>query len=97
MHTSSTLSPPPYRAYVNVLRAKYACTDNTVFRIKFPYYDTGFYHRQVWNMIDEKTAPLLNRVGVLQTPVNLVKKWFTGIAVTTGATGAAAAEEKKKE
>jgi hypothetical protein len=34
--------------YVNVLRAKYACGDNTVFRIKFTYYTTGFYHKQVW-------------------------------------------------
>lgn len=31
-------------------------------------------------MIDEKTAPLLSRVGFLQAPVNMVKKWFTGIA-----------------
>ena len=71
--------------YVNVLRAKYACTDNTVFRIKFTYYDTGFYHRQVWNMIDEKTtAPLLSRVGFLKTPVKLVQKWFTGVDMDRG-------------
>lgn len=66
--------------YANVLRAKYACTDNTVFRIKFTYYNTGFYHQQVWNMIDEKMAPLLSRVGILRMPVNAVKRWFTGNA-----------------
>lgn len=66
--------------YVNVLRSKYACTDNTVFRIKFTYYNTGFYHQQVWNMIDEKTKPLLQRVTFLQPPVNMLKRWFTGIA-----------------
>ena len=42
---------------VNLLRRRYACTDNTVFRIKFTYYNTGYYHQQFWNMIDEKTSP----------------------------------------
>lgn len=32
--------------YLNLLRARYACADNTVFRIKFTYYNTGFYHQQ---------------------------------------------------
>eukprot|EP00740_Mantoniella_antarctica_P005842 CAMPEP_0181361710 /NCGR_PEP_ID=MMETSP1106-20121128/7499_1 /TAXON_ID=81844 /ORGANISM="Mantoniella antarctica, Strain SL-175" /LENGTH=222 /DNA_ID=CAMNT_0023475377 /DNA_START=262 /DNA_END=930 /DNA_ORIENTATION=- len=64
--------------YLLLLRAKHACTDNTVFRIKFTYYNTGFYHQQMWNMIDERTAPILQRVSSLQAPVNMLKRWFTG-------------------
>jgi hypothetical protein len=44
-------------------------------------------------MIDEKAAPLLTRVGFLQKPVNLVKQWFTGVAVA----GAAKTDAPKKE
>jgi len=67
--------------YVNVLRAKYACTDNTVFRIKFTYYNTGFYHQQVWAMIGEKLAPVTTRApAVLTRPLGMAKAWFTGMA-----------------
>ena len=62
---------------VNLLRRRYACTDNTVFRIKFTYYNTGYYHQQFWNMIDEKTSPLVARLGPLGNAVGALKAWFT--------------------
>jgi len=51
-------SPLRLMLYVNVLRAKYNCNDDTVFRIKYTYYNTGFYHREVWKMFGDKLQPI---------------------------------------
>merc|ERR1719231_584660 len=64
--------------YTNILRAKYNCGDNTVFRIKYTMYDTKFYHQQVWNMLDEKLQPIVTRVPALQKPMDMAKMWFRG-------------------
>jgi hypothetical protein len=63
-------------ALVTLLRRRYSCTDNTVFRIKYTYYDSGYYHRQFWTMVDAKTAPLVNRYGPVASAVGKVKTWF---------------------
>ena len=63
---------------VNLLRSRYKCSDNTVFRIKYTYYNTGYYHQQFWNMIDEKTAPIVARLGPVKGAVGALKRWFTG-------------------
>ena len=36
-----------------------------MFRIKYTYYDAGYYHRQFWSMLDEKTAPAIAKVPPL--------------------------------
>ena len=40
-----------------------------MFRIKYTYYDAGYYHRQFWSMLDEKTAPAIAKVPPLAAGV----------------------------
>eukprot|EP00239_Pterosperma_sp_CCMP1384_P001315 CAMPEP_0197848834 /NCGR_PEP_ID=MMETSP1438-20131217/10193_1 /TAXON_ID=1461541 /ORGANISM="Pterosperma sp., Strain CCMP1384" /LENGTH=172 /DNA_ID=CAMNT_0043461263 /DNA_START=347 /DNA_END=865 /DNA_ORIENTATION=+ len=63
--------------YLNFLRLRYRCTDNTVLRMKFTSYNTKFYHEQIWNQLGEKLAPVLN-FKFIQPGFQFVKKWFTG-------------------
>ena len=65
-------------ALANLLRRRYRCPDNTVFRIKYTYYDAGYYHRQFWHMLDEKAAPVLAKVPPLAALVRTVKARLTG-------------------
>ena len=65
-------------ALANLLRRRYKCPDNTVFRIKYTYYDAGYYHRQFWHMLDEKTAPAIARVPPLAALVETAKARLAG-------------------
>ena len=65
-------------ALANLLRRRYRCPDNTVFRIKYTYYDAGYYHRQFWHMLDEKAAPVLAKVPPLAALVLSVKARLAG-------------------
>ena len=71
-------SPAKVFVLLNLLKKRYACVDNTVFRIKYTYYDAGYYHRQFWEMVGAKTAPVVRRLGPLRWVVEKGKNWFTG-------------------
>lgn len=71
-------SPAKVFMLLNLLKKRYACVDNTVFRIKYTYYDAGYYHRQFWEMVGAKTAPVVRRLGPLRWVVEKGKNWFTG-------------------
>ena len=60
-------------ALASLLRRRCSCADNTVFRIKYTYYDAGYYHRQFWSMLDEKTAPAIAKVPPLAALVRAAK------------------------
>ena len=60
-------------ALASLLRRRCGCADNTVFRIKYTYYDAGYYHRQFWSMLDEKTAPAIAKVPPLAALVRAAK------------------------
>lgn len=70
-------SPTKVFMLVNLLKRRYQCSDNTVFRIKYTYYDSGYYHRQFWGMVGEKTGPVLSRLGPVRFLVDKGKNWFT--------------------
>ena len=53
--------------------------DDGAVRVKYTYYNTGYYHQQFWNMIDEKTAPIVARLGPVNGAVGALKRWFTGV------------------
>jgi hypothetical protein len=53
------------------------CTDNTVLRIKFTQGNTMWFHKEVWSLLAEKLAPVLN-LSVVQKVLPWVVGWFTG-------------------
>lgn len=63
--------------YVNYLRRRYACKDDTVFRIKYTYGNAGQFHQQVWSMLGQKTSPILSRVPGIDKVLGPLKRWFT--------------------
>jgi hypothetical protein len=63
-------------ALIILLHRRRSCPDNTVFRIKYTYYDAGYYHRQFWSMLDEKTAPVIAKVPPLAALVRAAKTFF---------------------
>jgi hypothetical protein len=60
-------------ALIILLHRRKSCPDNTVFRIKYTYYDAGYYHRQFWSMLDEKTKPVIAKVPPLAALVRAAK------------------------
>ena len=73
-------------AYANYLRMRYACDDDTVFRIKYTYMNSGFYHREFWKKIGEGAGPIVDRLGPVKGVVDAVKRWFTaGLKNKSGA------------
>ena len=60
-------------ALIILLHRRRSCPDNTVFRIKYTYYDAGYYHRQFWSMLDEKIAPAIAKVPPLAALVRAAK------------------------
>ena len=63
--------------YVNYLRRRYACKDDTVFRIKYTYGNAGQFHQQVWSMLGQETSPILSRVPGIDKVLGPLKRWFT--------------------
>lgn len=49
----------------SVLRQRYRCPD------------ASWYHRTVWQLIDEKAAPFYSRVGLLAAAIARARAWFT--------------------
>ena len=65
-------------AYVMWLRSRYQCEDNTVFRIKYTYYNTGYYHKEAWKSLNQNLfAPLTSKVPVLQRLSDTIATAFT--------------------
>lgn len=65
-------------AYVMWLRSRYQCEDNTVFRIKYTYYNTGYYHKEAWKSLNQNLlAPLTSRVPILQRLSDAIATAFT--------------------
>lgn len=64
--------------YVMWLRSRYQCEDNTVFRIKYTYYNTGYYHKEAWKSLNQNLfAPLTSRVPALQRVSDGIAMAFT--------------------
>ena len=63
--------------YSQLLRRRYACKDDTVFRIKYTYGNAGQFHQQVWSMLGQKTSPILSRVPGIEKVLGPLKRWFT--------------------
>jgi len=62
-------------AYVQFLRSRYHCEDNTVYRIKFTAHNVAFYHREVWSTLDAK---LFRRLPAgARGRLAFVTRWFT--------------------
>jgi hypothetical protein len=61
-------------AYVFWLRTRYHCKDATVYRIKYTTGDTSRYHREAWNLLDEKLA---RRVPGVRRALIPLATWFT--------------------
>lgn len=62
-------------AYVQFLRTRYHCQDNTIYRIKFTAHNTAYYHREVWSTMDEK---LFQKLPVAaRSRLQFIATWFT--------------------
>ena len=65
-------------AHLMWLRSRYQCEDNTVFRIKYTYYNTGYYHKEAWKSLNQNLfAPLTSKVPVLQRLSDRQQQHFT--------------------
>ena len=74
---TQTRSPLRLVLYWNFLRMRYRCTDDVVLRLKYAAYNTSFYHKEVWKIIESKLGFILN-IPQIQPLVNFAKAWFTG-------------------
>lgn len=62
-------------AYVQFLRTRYHCQDNTIYRIKFTAHNTAYYHREVWSTMDEKLFQKLPAAA--RRRLQFIATWFT--------------------
>jgi len=62
-------------AYVQFLRTRYHCQDNTIYRIKFTAHNTAYYHREVWSTMDAKLFQKLPAAA--RGRLQFIATWFT--------------------
>jgi len=60
-----------------ILRAFYHCGDATIFRMKLPG-SSSLFHKQAWQALDAKVAPLTSRVPALHRAKEAAAAWFRG-------------------
>jgi hypothetical protein len=60
-----------------LLRGMYHCSDATVFRMKLPG-TTAAYHKQAWQTMDAKVAPLVRMVPPVARAKDAAAAWFRG-------------------
>ena len=41
--------------------------------------DAAAYHRLVWQGLDQRTAPLRQRLPLLNTPIGYIQRWFNSV------------------
>ena len=58
-----------------VLRGFYHCADTVVFRMRLPG-SSSLFHKQAWQALDAKAAPLLSRVPPLARAKDAAALWF---------------------
>ena len=61
-----------------LLRARYQCKDNSVYRIKFTSGDVSLYHRIVWQQLGQMVSPVITKVPVLGKVQAKAITWFRG-------------------
>lgn len=60
-----------------ILRGFYHCGDATIFRMKLPG-SSSLFHKQAWQALDAKVAPLTSRVPALHRAKEAAAAWFRG-------------------